>query len=188
MSTEYTMVVIEKDEDGYYVGSVPATFLAVIPKARPLTSCSNGYRRQSYIIPSGLRLRAVKTHHGRWNWSVFKESPYDQTPACDGCPVVRSLWKVGFAVVRQRGSHVMMKSPNDGRSTASPVPYCPQPVVKRLALACCPRFKEISRLSRRGRGCRDQAERPVHGIRPAEHSLVCSATEPALIVHIGVDT
>ena len=37
-----------------------------------------------------------------------------------GAHVVRSLRKVGFELVRQRGRHVMMKHP-DGRSTAVPI-------------------------------------------------------------------
>lgn len=37
-----------------------------------------------------------------------------------GAHVVRSLRKVGFEVIRQRGSHVMMKHP-DGRSTVVPI-------------------------------------------------------------------
>ena len=41
-------------------------------------------------------------------------------PRVTGARVVRSLRKVGFAVVRQRGSHVMMKHP-DGRSTVVPI-------------------------------------------------------------------
>ena len=41
-------------------------------------------------------------------------------PRVTGTHVVRSLRKVGFAVVRQRGSHVMMKHP-DGRSTVVPI-------------------------------------------------------------------
>ena len=41
-------------------------------------------------------------------------------PRVAGARVVRSLRKVGFAVVRQRGSHVMMKHP-DGRSTVVPI-------------------------------------------------------------------
>ena len=41
-------------------------------------------------------------------------------PRVTGAHVVRSLRKVGFTVVRQRGSHVMMKHP-DGRGTVVPV-------------------------------------------------------------------
>ena len=41
-------------------------------------------------------------------------------PRVTGAHVVRSLRKGGFAVVRQRGSHVVMKHP-DGRSTVVPV-------------------------------------------------------------------
>ena len=41
-------------------------------------------------------------------------------PRVMGARVVRSLRKVGFAVVRQRGSDVMMKHP-DGRSTVVPI-------------------------------------------------------------------
>lgn len=37
-----------------------------------------------------------------------------------GAHVVQSLRKVGFPVVRQRGSHVIMKHP-DGRSTVVPI-------------------------------------------------------------------
>ena len=39
-------------------------------------------------------------------------------PRVTGSHVVRSLRKVGFAVVRQRGSHVMMRHP---RSTVVPI-------------------------------------------------------------------
>ena len=41
-------------------------------------------------------------------------------PRVTGAHVVRSLRKVGFEVVRQRGSHVIMKHP-DGRSTVVPI-------------------------------------------------------------------
>ena len=41
-------------------------------------------------------------------------------PRVTGARVIRSLRNVGFEVVRQRGSHVMMKHP-DGRSTVVPV-------------------------------------------------------------------
>ena len=41
-------------------------------------------------------------------------------PRVTGAHVVRSLRKVGFTVVRQRGSHVILKHP-DGRGTVVPV-------------------------------------------------------------------
>ena len=41
-------------------------------------------------------------------------------PRVTGAHVVRSLRKAGFAAVRQRGSHAMMKHP-DGRSTVVPI-------------------------------------------------------------------
>ncbi|MYD63608.1 MAG: addiction module toxin, HicA family [Gemmatimonadetes bacterium] len=41
-------------------------------------------------------------------------------PRVTGTHVVRSLRKVGFGVVRQRGSHVVMKHP-DGRGTVVPI-------------------------------------------------------------------
>ena len=41
-------------------------------------------------------------------------------PRVTGTHVVRSLRKVGFEVVRQRGSHVIMKHP-DGRGTVVPI-------------------------------------------------------------------
>ncbi|MCY3682965.1 MAG: type II toxin-antitoxin system HicA family toxin [Gemmatimonadetes bacterium] len=41
-------------------------------------------------------------------------------PRVTGAHVVRSLRKVGFEVVRQRGSHVVMKH-SDGRSTVVPI-------------------------------------------------------------------
>jgi len=41
-------------------------------------------------------------------------------PRVTGAHVVRSLRKVGFEVVRQRGSHVVMKHP-DGRGTVVPI-------------------------------------------------------------------
>ena len=41
-------------------------------------------------------------------------------PRVTGAHVVRSLRKVGFEVVRQRGSHVIMKHP-DGRGTVVPI-------------------------------------------------------------------
>ncbi|MXX15107.1 MAG: type II toxin-antitoxin system HicA family toxin [Gemmatimonadetes bacterium] len=41
-------------------------------------------------------------------------------PRVTGTHVVRSLRKVGFEVVRQRGSHVVMKHP-DGRGTVVPI-------------------------------------------------------------------
>ena len=41
-------------------------------------------------------------------------------PRVTGAQVVRSLRKVGFEVVRQRGSHAIVKHP-DGRSTVVPI-------------------------------------------------------------------
>ncbi len=41
-------------------------------------------------------------------------------PRVTGAHVIRSLRKVGFEVVRQRGSHVIMKHP-DGRGTVVPI-------------------------------------------------------------------
>ncbi len=41
-------------------------------------------------------------------------------PRVTSAQVVRSLRKVGFEVVRQRGSHVIMKHP-DGRGTVVPI-------------------------------------------------------------------
>ena len=41
-------------------------------------------------------------------------------PRVTGAHVVRSLRKAGFEVVRQRGSHVIMKHP-DGRGTVVPI-------------------------------------------------------------------
>ena len=41
-------------------------------------------------------------------------------PRVTGTHVVRSLRKIGFELVRQRGSHAIMKHP-DGRSTVVPI-------------------------------------------------------------------
>ena len=41
-------------------------------------------------------------------------------PRVTGAHVVRSLEKIGFEVVRQRGSHAIVKHP-DGRSTVVPI-------------------------------------------------------------------
>ena len=41
-------------------------------------------------------------------------------PRVTGAHVVRSLRKVGFEAVRQRGSHAIVKHP-DGRSTVVPI-------------------------------------------------------------------
>lgn len=41
-------------------------------------------------------------------------------PRVTGAHMVRSLRKAGFTVVRQRGSHMMMKH-TDGRSTVVPI-------------------------------------------------------------------
>jgi len=41
-------------------------------------------------------------------------------PAATGAEIVRALERAGFAVARQRGSHVFLKHP-DGRSTVVPV-------------------------------------------------------------------
>ena len=80
MSTDYT-VVIEKDEDGYYVGSVP-----ILQGCHTQgTSIDQLLERVQEAIALWLEVEG-KTHHDRWNWSVSKESLYDQTPARDGCP------------------------------------------------------------------------------------------------------
>jgi predicted RNA binding protein YcfA (HicA-like mRNA interferase family) len=44
----------------------------------------------------------------------------NRMPRVTGAHVVRSLRKVGFELVRQRGSHAIMKHP-DGRSTVVPI-------------------------------------------------------------------
>ena len=44
----------------------------------------------------------------------------NRMPRVTGSHVVRSLRKVGFALVRQRGSHAILKHP-DGRSTVVPI-------------------------------------------------------------------
>ena len=44
----------------------------------------------------------------------------NRMPRVTGAHVVRSLRKVGFELVRQRGSHAIMKHP-DGRSTVLPI-------------------------------------------------------------------
>ena len=44
----------------------------------------------------------------------------NRMPRVTGAHVVRSLRKVGFKLVRQRGSHAVMKHP-DGRSTVVPI-------------------------------------------------------------------
>ena len=44
----------------------------------------------------------------------------NRMPCVTGAHVVRSLRKVGFELVRQRGSHAIMKHP-DGRSTVVPI-------------------------------------------------------------------
>ena len=81
-------------------------------------------------------------------------------PRVTGAHVVRSLGKVGFEVVRQRGSHAIAKHP-DGRSTVYPFME-----VKRLALALCPRFREMSEW--RGR-----------------HLLICSIIDTTTVVNLG---
>ena len=44
----------------------------------------------------------------------------NRMPRVTGAHVVRSLRKAGFELVRQRGSHAIMKHP-DGRSTVVPI-------------------------------------------------------------------
>ncbi len=44
----------------------------------------------------------------------------NRMPRVPGAHVVRSLRKVGFELVRQRGSHAILKHP-DGRSTVVPI-------------------------------------------------------------------
>ena len=44
----------------------------------------------------------------------------NRMPGVTGAHLVRSLRKVGFELVRQRGSHAIMKHP-DGRSTVVPI-------------------------------------------------------------------
>ena len=44
----------------------------------------------------------------------------NRMPRVTGAHVVRSLRKVGFELVRQRGSHAILKHP-DGRSTVVPI-------------------------------------------------------------------
>ena len=44
----------------------------------------------------------------------------NRLPALKGSEVVRALEKLGFQVVRQRGSHVRLKHP-DGRAVTVPV-------------------------------------------------------------------
>ncbi|MXX39013.1 MAG: type II toxin-antitoxin system HicA family toxin [Gemmatimonadetes bacterium] len=44
----------------------------------------------------------------------------NRMPRVTGTHVVRSLRKVGFELVRQRGSHAILKHP-DGRSTVVPI-------------------------------------------------------------------
>ena len=44
----------------------------------------------------------------------------NRMPRVTGAHVVRALRKVGFELVRQRGSHAIMKHP-DGRSTVVPI-------------------------------------------------------------------
>ena len=44
----------------------------------------------------------------------------NRMPRVTGTHVVRSLRKIGFELVRQRGSHAIMKHP-DGRSTVVPI-------------------------------------------------------------------
>ena len=44
----------------------------------------------------------------------------NRMPRVTGSHVVRSLRKVGFELVRQRGSHAILKHP-DGRSTVVPI-------------------------------------------------------------------
>ena len=44
----------------------------------------------------------------------------NRMPRVTGAHVVRSLRKTGFELVRQRGSHAIMKHP-DGRSTVVPI-------------------------------------------------------------------
>ncbi|MDE2811321.1 MAG: type II toxin-antitoxin system HicA family toxin [Gemmatimonadota bacterium] len=44
----------------------------------------------------------------------------NRMPRVTGTHVVRSLQKVGFELVRQRGSHAILKHP-DGRSTVVPI-------------------------------------------------------------------
>ncbi len=41
-------------------------------------------------------------------------------PAVTGAELVRALEQIGFAIARQRGSHVFLKHP-DGRATTVPV-------------------------------------------------------------------
>ena len=75
MSTQYT-IVIEKDEDGYYVGSVPA-LPVVIAKENPLTNYWNGCMKPLlYGLRSMARMLQV-----RLNSSAFRESPYEQNAA-----------------------------------------------------------------------------------------------------------
>lgn len=56
----------------------------------------------------------------RSNWLASNRFPYDPTSARERQGTVRLLQKLGFEIVRTRGSHFFLKH-RDGRATTVPV-------------------------------------------------------------------
>jgi predicted RNA binding protein YcfA (HicA-like mRNA interferase family) len=72
--------------------------------------------------------------HGRPLVTVF-EAALPRLPRVSGAQAIRALEKLGFAQVRQRGSHVILK-----RSDASGISGCVVPLHSELATARCAAF------------------------------------------------
>ena len=123
MSQEFS-VVIERDEEGYYVASVPA-LTGCYTQARSLDHRHRrqpghwkghrpapGSRGASVRFPAELRICRRPARAGA--------RVSGKLPSLTGPEVIRALERTGFAVVRVRSSHHSLRHA-DGRTTMVPV-------------------------------------------------------------------
>ena len=116
MSREFS-VIIEKDAQGYHVGSVPA-LRGCHTQAKSLDELMARIRE---AIELCLEVEGDSLATSRFHWCA-KNHGYVMTrlPRPTGKAVIAALQTIGFETIRVKGSHHFLRHP-DGRSTVVPV-------------------------------------------------------------------
>ncbi len=122
-------VVIERDEDGYYIGTVPS-LPGCHTQAKTLDTLMKRMREAVELCLESKPGDRPRARIGRSSANL----DMTRLPRLKGKEIIRILERAGFQMVRSKGSHAFLKHPTDAQQSC----LCIR--AKRLGRACCAQF------------------------------------------------